>query len=318
MTMKMKTHIATAAVAMLFAACSNDVLPEAPAVDNLTDTPITVNAGVADLATRAGMTTGDLTALGLFITNEANDKYCFSDIKFEKDADTGEFILTGSRPPLWQNATQPITVWAYSPYNVAWTDITASYDVEVKTSQNVEADLKASDLLWASAEVDPAAATQTGSIRYNNGALDITLEHILSKLTVNVRFGDEFPNMMLAKDGLSIEGLNTKGKFSPANANTNSLSNIAAITACKSQTAANGYDETFETILLPQGGAFGVKIALYGGRTFQWKHNGDFTFASGRSYTLNLVVGKDKVELADGGISVEDWNRGQGGNLVTD
>ncbi len=317
----MRKYIAMAAVAMMFAACTNDDMPEVPAVDSLTDTPITVNAGVADLVTRAGMTTSDLVDLGLHIENEANSKYSFSNIEFEKDANTGDFILVGSKTPLWQNETQKILVRAYSPYNAAWTDINAVYkDFEVKTDQSTEANLKASDLLWTSAEVDPAATTQPGSIKYNAGALDITLEHICSKLTVNIRFGDEFPNMMIAKDGLSIEGLNPYGEIILASGSIGHRDYTdAAITAYKNGTATTGYDETFEAILIPQDATFSVKIALDGSRTFQWESDSKFNFRSGKAYTLNLIVGKDKVELADEGISVGEWkSSGTSDDLITE
>ncbi len=320
----MKKYIAMAAVAMMFAACSNDDMPEVPAVDKLTDTPIMVNAGVADLVTRAGMTTDDLSDLGLFISNLSSDdaissKYTFKNVEFEKDAN-GKFILVGSTIPLWQNETQKIQVQAYSPYNAAWTDINAVYsDFEVKTDQSTEANLKASDLLWTVAEVDPAASAQTGSIKYYAGALDITLEHICSKIIVNVRFGDEFPNMMIAKNGLSIDGLNPYGEIILASGSIGYHGYTkAAITAYKNGTATTGYDETFEAILIPQDALFSVKISLAGGRTFQWDSGSNFNFRSGRSYTLNLIVGKDKVEIADDGISVKDWNAGQNSGLETE
>ncbi len=306
------TFLTLAAVATMLAACNNN--DSIPVVDEMTDTPIVVNAGIAELTSRAGMTTGDLVDLGLHIENEANTKYSFVNVEFEKDADTDGFVLSGTTVPLWQNATQKITVWAYSPYNAGWTDLSAGQAVEVKTTQNVEADVKASDLLWAKAEVDPTATVQEDDIKYNAGALDITLNHIFSKLTVNVRFGDEFPNMMIAKDGLTIEGFKTTGKIKLSDASISNLDNEAAITAYKPDTQK----ETFEAILLPQEVSFSVNIALYGGRTFQWEHQGNFTFGQGKNYTLNLVVGKDKVEIADDGISAKDWIGGTTGSLETE
>ncbi len=319
----MKKIPITAAVAFLFAACSNDELPPGiPIADEMTDTPVMINAGVADLTTRAGMTTDDLSDLGLFISNLSSDdaissKYTFKNVEFEKDADTGKFILVGSTIPLWQNETQKIIVQAYSPYNAAWTNIHAVCYFEVKTDQSTETDLKASDLLWAAAEVDPAASAQTGNIKYNAGALDITLKHICSKLIVNIRFGDEFPDMMIAEDGLSIEGLNPNGEIILAGGSIGYRGYTkAAITAYKNQTATDGYDETFEAILIPQDALFSVKIALAGGRTFQWESDGKFMFRSGKAHTLNLDVGKDKtgigvVEVApwvDGGVIGDDGN----------
>ncbi len=321
----MKKYIAMAAVAMMFAACTNDDMPEVPAMDSLTDTPITVNAGVADLVTRAGMTTDDLSDLGLFISNLSSDdaissKYTFKNIEFEKDAN-GKFILVGSTIPLWQNETQKIRVQAYSPYNSAWTDLFTYYDIEVKTGQNLEGNVKASDLLWVRDEVDPAATTQTGSIKYNAGTLDITLEHVFSKLTVNVRFGSELASISdVPESGLTLNNLKTKGSIILNDA-TVSIDDdaIAVITAYKNTTAPDGYNSSFEAILLPQKSKFKVEIGLEGTRNFAWESDSEFSFTPGRSYTLNLIVGKDKVELADEGISVGEWkSSGTGDDLITE
>ncbi len=314
----MKKYIAMAAVAMMFAACTNDDMPEVPAVDKLTDTPITVNAGVGDLVTRAGMTTDDLADLGLTVQNPMAAKYCFYNVKFAKEASTGKFILASIDTPLWQNKTSKIWAWAYSPYNSNWYDLTTEQKIEVKTSQNVEADVKASDLLWAKGEVIPTATTQTGDIKYNNGTLDITLKHVFSKLTVNMRFGTELADASdVPESGLTLNNLNTKGTIQLVDAKIANLEGIEPITAYKNTSAPNGYNSSFEAILLPQTSNFMVEIKL-DTRTFQWTPNSEFTFESGRSYTLNLIVGKDKVELADGGITVGEWQKGTEDDLVTE
>lgn len=313
----MKKYLAIAAVAMMFAACTNDEIPEAPAVDRLTDTPIMVNAGVGDLVTRAGMTTDDLTSLGLTVQNPMAAQYCFYNIKFSKETSTGKFILADIETPLWQNEKQNIWAWAYSPYNSNWYDLTAKQAIEVKTSQNVETDVKASDLLWAKGEVIPTATTQTGDIKYNNGTLDITLKHVFSKLTVNMRFGTELADISdVPESGLTLNNLNTKGTIQLVDASLHELGTIAAITAYKNTSAPDGYNSSFEAILLPQTSKFVVEVKL-DSRTFQWTPDSEFTFDSGRSYTLNLIVGKDKVELADGGITVGGWKDGTDDSLET-
>ncbi len=312
-----KKHVFLAAVATMLAACSNN--ESVPVVDEMTDTPITISAGVAGLTSRAGMTTDDLTDLGLTVQNPMAAKYCFYNIKFSKETSTGKFILADVETPLWQNATQRIWAWAYSPYNSNWYDLTNKQAIEVKTSQNVEADVKASDLLWAKGEVVPTETTQTGDINYNNGTLDITLKHVFSKLTVNMRFGTELADVSdVPESALTLNDLKTKGTIQLVDAKIEVLDGIEAITAYKNASAPNGYNSSFEAILLPQTNQFMVEIKL-DTRTFQWKPDNEFTFDSGKSYTLNLIVGKDKVELADGGITVGEWQTGnQGDDLVTE
>ncbi len=328
--MKTKFFYLIALAAITLTACEQN--EPAVTVDNIADTEITVNAGVEEAtitpqnaprkapnATRSGMTTADLTDLGLFIENEANSKYTYTNLHFKK-GDDGNFAVQGNIIPRWQNETQKITVWAYSPYNPTWDDVFVKQEVEVKTSQDVEEDIKASDWLWAKADVNPSATVQYGDIKYNNGALDITLEHILSKMTVNVRFGTEITDVSdVPARGLTLHNFNTRGTVILFDASVGSTPNtVAKIYAYKSASAPEGYNSSFEAILLPQKSKFKVEIVLGNARTFAWEADSEFSFAPGRNYTLNLIVGKDKVEIAQDGILAEDWHMGNGGSLETE
>ncbi len=323
--MRTKFFYFVALAAFALVACNND--EPTPTVDRLADTEISINAAVAELtpqnaprrapnATHAGAETSNLADLGLFITNEANSKYTYTNIQYLKGADNN-FAVQGDVTPLWQNETQKIDVVAYSPYNSAWSDLSAAQAIEVHTDQTQDANILASDLLWASATVTPNAY-QPGDIRYNNGGLDITLNHILSKVTVNVRFGTEIPDeRSIPAGGLIVKGLNSKAALVLANVGISNQSTVADITAYKNEAAANGYDVAFEAIVIPQTSAFSVSIGLDDGRSFAWSSENSFAFQSGMAYTLNLIVGKDKVELAEDGITVGDWTEGRGDDLVT-
>lgn len=78
-------------------------------------------------------------------------------------------------------------------------------------------------------------------------------------------------------------------------------------------------NEQYECILVPQTFAQSLKVEITdnNGKVYTFTSNKDLTFASGKQYTLNLTVGRDKVTT--GTISAESWdNEQQGGDLVTE
>lgn len=65
---------------------------------------------------------------------------------------------------------------------------------------------------------------------------------------------------------------------------------------------------------MPQVAEFTVTLAI-GGRMFAYKSDGALTFASGKAYTLDLLVGKELVRI--GNITAAPWEKRDGGSLVT-
>ncbi len=297
-----------AAVAMLCACNSNDV--PAPVADTLTDVPVTVVAGVDEGTTRAGMTTANLTTLGLSIHNPNSSKYSYTNVKYEKSGTA--FVASGGQTiPFWQNKTQEVTVTAYSPYAENW-----SGEFAVRTDQSTADAAKASDLLWAQDNVQPDAATQTGLITYHSEALHINLQHKMSKLVVNLRYLNEVPQNVTARS-LTVKYLAAGCTVDTETGTVTPLDASPATGAFTEATAAQGYTDCFEAIFPPQQMAFKLVILLDNGQDYIY-HNPAFAFLSGTAYTLNLAVGKDKVLIADEGITANDWDTVAGGKLETD
>ncbi len=296
----------------LLTGCSNDNMPDMGGVDSMTGKPVQVSAGVDALTTRAGMTTGDLTVLGLTIVNPNSPEYSYSNVKYEKKGST--FSAAGETTPVWQNRTQEVSVTAYAPYKEVWT---GEQSFSVQTDQSTVDAAKASDLLWAQNVVNPSGETQTGDIFCNQqGRLVVNLQHKMSKLVVNLRYLDEVGTDVNVRS-LTVKYLSTGYTF---NTETGAVSNIDSakdIVAYRETKAAEGYKDCFEAIFPPQNMAFKLVVLLDNGQDFIY-HNPAFSFQSDIAYTLNLAVGKDKVLIADGGITANDWGDVAGGILETD
>lgn len=301
--MKKANILATAALATLLAACSND--SDVLNTPDYADTPIGLNVNVGPMATRAGYEQGALTEgnFGLYLTTEgtnSDERYnCTNrEVKYE----SGWTIQGGQL--LWKSNDATVTYYAYLPYT-GTVGNAASYAFTVQTDQSNESNVKASDLLC------------TGQQTATPGtALDINFQHALSKLNVTLKKGSEL------EDGQNL----TFTSVTLSNCATATIVNLTdgtAGTATNSGQTITLYAATankqYECILVPQtfNQTLKVEITDNNGKVYTFTSNKDLTFASGEEYTLNLTVGRDKVTT--GTISADPWGEEQqGGNLVTE
>ena len=295
--------IATAALATLLAACSND--SDVFNTPDYADTPIGLNVNVGPMATRAGYEQGALTegSFGLYLTTqdtEGDERYnCTNrEVKY----DNGWTIQGGQL--LWKSNDATVTYYAYLPYTGTVSDA-ANYAFAVQTDQSSDSNVKASDFL--------CTGTQTATA---GTALDINFQHALSKLNVTLTKGTEL------EDGQNLTFTSVK-LSNCATATTVNLTAGTAGTATNSGQTITLYAATankqYECILVPQTFAQSLKVEITdnNGKVYTFTSNKDLTFASGEEYTLNLTVGRDKVTT--GTISAESWdNEQQGGDLVTE
>lgn len=300
--MKKANILATAALATLLAACSND--SDVFNTPDYADTPIGLNVNVSPMATRAGYEQGALTegSFGLYLTTEgtnSDERYnCTNrEVRYESG-----WTIQGEQL-LWKSNDATVTYYAYLPYTGTVSDA-ANYAFAVQTDQNSdESNVKASDLLW------------TGQQTATPGtALDINFKHALSKLNVTLTKGSEldegvtFKSVKLSNCATEIVVNLLEGTFGNT---TNSGQTITLY--------ATTENKQYECILVPQTFAQSLKVEITdnNGKVYTFTSNKDLTFASGEEYTLNLTVGRDKVTT--GTISADPWGEEQqGGNLVTE
>ncbi len=294
----MKKLLVLAGIALISAACNKNEMPTHPAVDEMTDTPVLISAGVADLTTRAGQPAGELKTgqLGFYMTTEGTDP---TDIKYNKDnlqmsyqegegwvADNGTLLL-------WKNKTSKVGYVAYHPFMEVGDDKIT--DVVVPADQNVSV----LDLLYAKGET-------TG--QESGAGINLSLAHQMSKLTVSLRTGNELGgNVEFLK--VTLKGLKNSCEFNLADG---TWGTPAAETS--DIVMVRNSNTEYEAIVIPQSSSeFMVEITTSEYRIFRYSQA--VTLAPGTAYELELKVGKDKVELVDDGISVGDWTSPSGDNF---
>ena len=299
----MKANILTLAVlaATVLTGCSND--SDVFNTPDYADTPIGLNVNVSPMATRAGYEQGALTegSFGLYLTTEGtNSDERYNCTNREVKYDNGWTIQGGQL--LWKSNDATVTYYAYLPYTGTVSDAT-NYAFTVKTDQSTEDNVKASDLLWTGGRQDATAGK----------ALDINFKHALSKLNVTLTKGTEL------EDGLTFTSVTLSNC---ATATTVNLTDGTTGTATNSQTItlyAATENKQYECILVPQTFAQSLKVEITDNneKVYTFKSDNELTFSSGKQYTLNLTVGRDKVTT--GTISAESWgDEQQGGDLVTE
>lgn len=173
----MKTkYLAFAALAAIAASCSNheEFIPQ----DNLKDTPISVTAGVAELATRTGYVGTSVLPEAFYLsitqdTEDATSRYNYTNVLMTKGADNA---YTSTDNLLWKNSNRDVAINAYT------TDATT---FTVQTDQSTTDGVLASDLLGA------VRAADNSDISVSEDNISINFRHLLCKLDVTFSWGTE-------------------------------------------------------------------------------------------------------------------------------
>ena len=281
---------AMAALAAIFAGCSNNDDEVMKPKESLKDTPINVNVLLTDIQTRAGYDNTNQPTLFYLSIDQAGDNYDYTNVVMKYDgskwvayesADEG----AAQKQLLWEG-TGNVTVTA-ATFSL---ETSPSYSLSASADQSSDAKLKSSDhLCYYSNKVEPSAS-----------GISISFDHIMSKLEIALTLRDEFEGLTDPITSVMLSGTSLTATYAPANADKWSDYSTAdeVINTCPLLAYdKNARTATYEVILLPQTVAaktFCVTIFI-GDKSYEWTSANEVTLASSNKYTLALTVGKDKV-----------------------
>lgn len=311
----MKTkYLAFAALAsLMLASCSNEE-DFAPQTGNA---PITVTAGVAELATRAGYETNTEDAsksvlpetfyLTVIQTEEAS-QYNYYNMEMTKTA--GENKYTPTDNLLWKDATRNPFVSAYTIEGTAFS---------VQTDQSKTENVIASDLLGA---IKKSGET-SGDVIITDDNIGISFRHLLCKLDVTYSWGTELTTATKTIGSVEYQGFGTDVTLDRDACTIAKGETTADIKACVSGT-------TSEAIFAPQVGT-APKIVITAlidnvERIFSINVTAPIgDFASGNRYTMNVTIGGTVAETGEIKIA-NGWETGDAngeadgttGNMATE
>lgn len=293
--MKKIQILAMAALAAIFAGCSNNDDEAMKPKESLKDTPINVNVLLTDIQTRAGYDNTNQPTKFYLSIDQADENYDYTNVvmkyengswvAYESDAeDSAQKLL------LWEGSTGNVTVTA-ATFSL---ETSPSYSLSASADQSSDANLKSSDhLYYYSNEVEPSAS-----------GISISFDHIMSKLEIALTLRDEFEGLTDPITSVMLSGTSLTATYAPAPANVEKWSGYS--TAADDEVIKTcplvAYDNnvrtaTYEVILLPQtvaANTFCVTIFI-GDKSYEWTSATEVTLASSNKYTLALTVGKDKV-----------------------
>lgn len=310
------------ALATLSLACCGKA--DGPNIGNYpSDGVVRIDAGVLSPQTRADAVTSSLydgSNLGLFLDYGDGDKYTQSNVLWEN---AGSNAWSSQTQMLWKDASTPVGVYAYAPYDAAQTDPSqVVFSIPLDQSQGIES----ADLLWCPMQnFDPAKDLTT------DRKVNVAFRHALIRLTVNFTFASQFEgqtisitkallNCSMDKVAVRFRGDENSGGKSYVGASASTEPASIKMHDCSSEEKLS-----YEAIFFPQSLTAGQKmltVTLSNGRNYILTLPGELVlekdpvsgnYLGGRSYSLNVTVGKEKITLST--ISITQWSRGPGGRL---
>ena len=197
---------------------------------------------------------------------------------------------TPSKQMLWKNTADAHYFLGIYPVPDSVTSFTAAaYKLN-------SADYTASDLL---------IATTPNGVKATGAPVNLTFEHTMAKLNVNIKFRNEF-------DGTPVVSSVTATAHDSAMVNylTKQVSvagDVTSVTIPQAATAANGYALSYSGLMVPQEGVRIITVTI-GEKRYEYESTADIPLSFGKYTTLGLIVGKNKIELD--GVTVSDWTTG--------
>lgn len=303
----MKKLLYVFALACAAVACSKSDQPEVSGYPS--DGVVRISPTVAAPLTRAeGSTEFSGSRLGLGLYYGENDRYNKTAL-WKKIADGN---WNSSSQVLWKNAEDEVVVYAFVPYDnsLGYGSIYPSAGIPDDQS----AGLESADWLWYSEKVKP------GEVLDASGKLNVEMNHALLKLTVNLRFGDEFGGMAPEIKEVWLNGtmknvvvsfqFESRGQiFCPANENTKDIK--------MHKVSDNCYEAIFYPSTGQKNGGTMLTVVLADGQDYALVLSEDLDFEKdsrngnylgGCAYEMSVKVGKDKIQKVS--VSVSPWQKG--------
>ena len=292
----MKKMMLMAVTALMVAGCSSD--ENGNGTTNEAPKYITVNANISGLTKAATDRTGAM----VFEAGDAISVYAWTGDKNSLPASLQGYVVanaintydgslwTAQPQMLWKNVTDSHYFLAVYPQK----DITASTDFNLDTH-----DQQASDILVAVNK-----GSNDAGITATNNAIPLVFDHIMAKLQINLNFRNQWAQTpeadvkVTAKTKATIDYLN---KSVTANGEAQTVGVMAV------STPVDGYEKTCETVMIPQQGFNTITVTI-NNKDYIYTHASDFGLERGKMTVVNLIVGRDMIEL--GSVTINNWNEG--------
>ena len=286
--MKVLRFIPLAALGLMAAACSND--ESAPAQQEAKYITIEASIGAMTRATTTGNSAvfdqGDRVTLYAW-TGSATAVPAQRVVDGVVNTLGTDGKWTPATQMLWSDMVTPHYFLAIYPARTV-TDFTADpYTL-------ASADYEASDLL---------VARQTSGLVATQNPVSLTFDHAMAKLVVNMNFRNQWSQTPAITSCVATAAGTATINYLAQTVTAGEQSSVSL----PAVTASTGYAATYGSIMVPQTGFRTVAITI-DGQQFTYTHDEDIPLEAGKYTTLNLIVGRNKIEI--GTVSINDWTEG--------
>lgn len=292
----MKKMMLMAVTALMVAGCSSD--ENGNGTTNEAPKYITVNANISGLTKAATDRTGAM----VFEAGDAISVYAWTGDKNNLPASLQGYVVanaintydgslwTAQPQMLWKNVTDSHYFLAVYPQK----DITASTDFNLDTQ-----DQQASDVLVAVNK-----GSNDAGITATNNAIPLVFDHIMAKLQINLNFRNQWAQTPEADVKVTAK---TKATIDYLNKSVTASGEAQTVGVMAVSTPVDGYEKTCETVMIPQQGFNTITITI-NNKDYIYTHASDFGLERGKMTVVNLIVGRDEIEL--GSVTINNWNEG--------
>lgn len=276
---------------------------EAPAVGFPEDGVVRIAANAGELQTRGDGTNGASeyagTTLGLFLDYGSDDRFTMSNVRWSK----GTSDWAPDKQMLWKNSTATADIYAYAPYVGGAAD---AKNLAFSIPADQTGGIVAADLVTWHAE---GFAPNSDNPKFVGGKVNISFSHRLVKLTFNFVKGNQFGSDVTVSEAML---LGTVSKVVCDLAKTDGPGKATDATSLDIKLHKVD-DLKWEGIFCPGDGqapkAKMLQVKMSDGTILNYfvPAEGIVTFMSGTAYEMNMRLGKDKIELAENGVTVGGW-----------
>lgn len=326
---KINTIILPLLAAAALCSCSKQAAPDSNFPE---DRVIRVEASVLP-STKGSYNTGNLIEFAFYSKDDSDSRY-----RYSKKCSRSPYSFEGYTPPwkwdgdapLWRNSSDIVGMIAIAPVHSDYQNLSydtfdvqsgnSGYTFQIQKEQTFSDSV--SDLIgWFKKGV-------TSGLLNSNKKVNITFQHLLSKLNLTFVLATEFnalsiPTSDIVSDVVikdaSIDALVQlqNGNLSAAAANSATKADVKAYRT--GWTAASSKEDRcrskWECILVPEAGT-GITISFnVNGKSYICTLSNK-TLEQGKAHNLTIIVGKDVATV--GSMTIAAWEDGGSSNLETE
>jgi len=260
-----------------------------------------VEKGVKGMQTKfadeVSYTTYSGKTLGLCIDCLSDDggSHDYTNVKWST-ADAGASWYSESQM-LWESAESENNIFAYAPYVTSYSS-SSTLTFAVKSDQSTEEKVTASDFATFNADdYVPGEDLTSGQ------SIPVLFTHKMVKLFITFNHGDVFTDDEFTNYTVSVKA---KGEVTCDPSDGSVITTTAAASSIVPMISQE--NNTAEVIIAPQTIAADAQFIelTINNTVYSFTMSSDYTFESGRPYSLKIKIGKDKIETTS--VTVADWD----------